>query len=357
MAPPASPNARSSRRRPVAFAAAVTALVVVGTPTVALGTPGSGAHGDDSASGVAQGEPTPDAPLETGPAPSDSSESGEDAPSGPTTPARALPPEALAPPVVVAKPAADEDATSEADEPSPVPREADADDNVSRALSHRASGWDGDDEGHGSDRSDEDDAPGRKGSDGYGSQIIAPAPPPSFGRRGDDSEAFGLSGGEDVPDDHYAPRLAPAAAVASAIIESRTAPAPAPAVPAESPAAETGRAIVHRRAGKLPARPESIAPSTPPSVILPPPATRTVPSIVAKAPRSRSATSHRPPRVAAGVASAAKVAVAASRSPWLPIGLLAVAAIYILGQRAMDRGSKLSYAGRSGEPDDEIIEI
>jgi hypothetical protein len=46
-----------------------------------------------------------------------------------------------------------------------------------------------------------------------------------------------------------------------------------------------------------------------------------------------------------------------SRSPWLPFGLLAMALLYLLGQRALDRGAKLSYAGRTGEPDDELIEL
>lgn len=57
------------------------------------------------------------------------------------------------------------------------------------------------------------------------------------------------------------------------------------------------------------------------------------------------------------VASAAKAAMAASRSPWLAIGLLGLAVMYLLGQRAMDRSSKLSCAGSTGEPDDKLIEL
>ncbi len=60
----------------------------------------------------------------------------------------------------------------------------------------------------------------------------------------------------------------------------------------------------------------------------------------------------------ADLAQGARVATeTAARSPWLPIGLLVIAFLYILGQRAMDRGSKLSYAGRVGDPDDELIEL
>jgi hypothetical protein len=47
----------------------------------------------------------------------------------------------------------------------------------------------------------------------------------------------------------------------------------------------------------------------------------------------------------------------ATRSPWLPFGVLLAAALYLLGQRRLDRGRKLSYAGRPGEPDDEFIEL
>ena len=47
----------------------------------------------------------------------------------------------------------------------------------------------------------------------------------------------------------------------------------------------------------------------------------------------------------------------AARSPWLPFGVVLAAALYLLGQRRLDRGRKLSYAGRPGEPDDEFIEL
>jgi hypothetical protein len=39
------------------------------------------------------------------------------------------------------------------------------------------------------------------------------------------------------------------------------------------------------------------------------------------------------------------------------VGVLLAAALYLLGQRRLDRGRKLSYAGRPGEPDDEFIEL
>jgi hypothetical protein len=47
----------------------------------------------------------------------------------------------------------------------------------------------------------------------------------------------------------------------------------------------------------------------------------------------------------------------ATRSPWLPVAVLLAAGLYLLGQRRLDRGRKLSYAGRPGEPDDEFIEL
>ena len=58
-----------------------------------------------------------------------------------------------------------------------------------------------------------------------------------------------------------------------------------------------------------------------------------------------------------GMRTAARAAVVVSRSPWMSGGLLLAALLYLLGQRAMDRGAKLSYAGRPGEPDDELIEL
>ena len=47
----------------------------------------------------------------------------------------------------------------------------------------------------------------------------------------------------------------------------------------------------------------------------------------------------------------------ATRSPWLPFGVVLAAVLYLLGQRRLDRGRKLAYAGRPGEPDDEFIEL
>ncbi len=38
-------------------------------------------------------------------------------------------------------------------------------------------------------------------------------------------------------------------------------------------------------------------------------------------------------------------------------GLLIAAGLYLLGQRRLDRGSKLRYAGRSGDGDDELIDL
>jgi hypothetical protein len=47
----------------------------------------------------------------------------------------------------------------------------------------------------------------------------------------------------------------------------------------------------------------------------------------------------------------------ATRSGWLPFGVVLAAVLYLLGQRRLDRGRKLAYAGRPGEPDDEFIEL
>jgi hypothetical protein len=47
----------------------------------------------------------------------------------------------------------------------------------------------------------------------------------------------------------------------------------------------------------------------------------------------------------------------AGRSPWLLLGLLMASAAYVLSQRLIDGGSKLSHAGRGDEPDDELIEL
>ena len=47
----------------------------------------------------------------------------------------------------------------------------------------------------------------------------------------------------------------------------------------------------------------------------------------------------------------------AARSPWLPFGVVLAAVLYLLGQRRLDRGRKLSYAGHPGDPDDEFIEL
>ena len=71
------------------------------------------------------------------------------------------------------------------------------------------------------------------------------------------------------------------------------------------------------------------------------------------------AVDHRPP--AADLPHAAtrviRAVADAGRSPWLPIALLLATVAYVLGQRLMDGGAKLSHAGRGDEPDDELIEL
>ena len=61
-----------------------------------------------------------------------------------------------------------------------------------------------------------------------------------------------------------------------------------------------------------------------------------------------------PPAAARGVVRAV---TDAGRSPWLPIALLLATVAYVLGQRLMDGGAKLSHAGHGDEPDDELIEL
>ncbi len=62
-------------------------------------------------------------------------------------------------------------------------------------------------------------------------------------------------------------------------------------------------------------------------------------------------------RVSPTATTAAKVAVDAGRSPWFPVGLVIAVGLYLLGQRRLDRGAKLRYAGRPGEGDDELIDL
>jgi hypothetical protein len=90
----------------------------------------------------------------------------------------------------------------------------------------------------------------------------------------------------------------------------------------------------------------------------PPPAATAPP---APAPAAPLRVRHRPvPAPAAGaqaVRGAVRVVTGAGRSPWLPIALLLATVAYVLGQRLMDGGRKLSHAGQGDEPDDELIEL
>jgi hypothetical protein len=70
---------------------------------------------------------------------------------------------------------------------------------------------------------------------------------------------------------------------------------------------------------------------------------------------------HRPPAAHIPHAAAATRVISAvadaGRSPWLPVALLLATVAYVLGQRLMDGGAKLSHAGHGDEPDDELIEL
>ena len=158
--------------------------------------------------------------------------------------------------------------------------------------------------------------------------------------------------------------VAPASAASSAPVATPPAPVAVAAAPAGDPgpsSAPVGKAPVHRRldspaahrADRAAARagvPRSVVRALS-SVIGSPPVVSPAP------PRGRRAVSHRAPQMVVGMRTAARAAVVVSRSPWMSGGLLLAALLYLLGQRAMDRGAKLSYAGRPGEPDDELIEL
>ena len=142
--------------------------------------------------------------------------------------------------------------------------------------------------------------------------------------------------------------------------------APAPAVQAPAATPTAAGAVAHARG------PASVAVATSPraQTSSPPPvtATPTTPSTtppVALSGAVQAVTSTVTPervkriveRVSPPAAAAAKVAVDAGRSPWFPAGLLIATILYLLGQRRLDRGAKLKYAGRSGDADDEMIEL
>jgi hypothetical protein len=57
------------------------------------------------------------------------------------------------------------------------------------------------------------------------------------------------------------------------------------------------------------------------------------------------------------VSRTAEKVVEVGRSPWLPVGVLVAAILYLLGQRRIDGGGRLSHAGRPGDPDDELIDL
>jgi hypothetical protein len=61
--------------------------------------------------------------------------------------------------------------------------------------------------------------------------------------------------------------------------------------------------------------------------------------------------------IAPVVSGATETVVAVGRSPWLLVGVLIAAFLYLVGQRRIDGGSRLSHAGRPGDPDDEQIEL
>jgi hypothetical protein len=162
---------------------------------------------------------------------------------------------------------------------------------------------------------------------------------------------------------------APAAPVRSAApVDPATPASPAPAGAASSaPAQRAADGAAQRRAGSReteapvpsaatsPPSPDAAAADVAPSAATPV-ATPDAPAAGASTERARAARSHapEPQRPASAVT---KVLSTATRSPWLPVGVVLAAVLYLLGQRRLDRGRKLSYAGRPGEPDDEFIEL
>lgn len=219
------------------------------------------------------------------------------------------------------------------------------------------------------------DAPGSNGS-----EDIDPAMPPGFRDAFGSTYLLGVTAGgvidTSIPGD-------PVSADAPTPGPEST---PGPATPAASPSPEslgTGGGP----GSEIPASPAmpplspgadqpgivpgDAPPTRTPAVILPPAPVRVATTLLSAAALERSAAQPRvrhdmmPKRVAekaletAGDAGevTAETADKAAHSPWLPVGLLGMALLYLLGQRALDRGSKLSYAGRAGDPDDELIEL
>ena len=126
--------------------------------------------------------------------------------------------------------------------------------------------------------------------------------------------------------------------------------------------ARRSREIAPTGAGRRPAAPVRVAALAPVPRIAPPGSTaqagttgRASPA-VADPPRvhHRSRVTGIPHAAARGVVRAV---ADAGRSPWLPIALLLATVAYLLGQRLMDGGAKLSHAGHGDEPDDELIEL
>ena len=210
--------------------------------------------------------------------------------------------------------------------------------------------------------------------DPSGPEEVDPAAPPGF-RDAFGSYLLGVVAGGAGPSAANEPVAAPDPSAGDAAERIDAGSAFAPATPATGVtgiviAPET---VIPAAAPVLPPAERPDVPPVPaeagagadaiPVAILPPPASRVPSKVVSAAVRYHSIAHpvrpHRlsPQGVANAVKGAGEVTIKASRSPWLPLGLLALGLLYLLGQRAMDRGSKLSYAGRAGEPDDELIEL
>ena len=222
----------------------------------------------------------------------------------------------------------------------------------------------------------EADATAPSKDDGGGSPGIDPAPPPSaalsiltritaalFGSRGGSSDAASPSGGASA-ETTAVPAGPPPGAVGEtpAAVPAASVAAPAPAVHAPAARPTAAGAVAHARGSASAAAvapPRAQTPSPPPVA-----ATPTTPP-VALSGAVQAVTSTVTPervrriveRVSPPAAAAAKVAVDAGRSPWFPAGLLIATVLYLLGQRRLDRGAKLKYAGRPGDADDEMIEL
>jgi len=413
MAPPPHRNSRTHRRRSASLLAAMTAIAVVGAPAGALANSGPDAPAVDPASpdslalsAAAPGPALASAPEAT-PAPAPEPAPGEDVPADPEAQPVAAPVPAEPEPepvIVVPQEAAPADALAVTAPPAlagPVPVADPAPagppalgpvvpaDPVSTPAQALPLGLDSVTAGIGSQPTKDapeaagptqapspvgiDPRPEDQGTDP--SEILVPASPPGLPPEYGDSSllaaaappALGVDPGSVAPSSPSDPAVPgdPGVTIAG---DPAAAAATTPLTPAEQLAALPVDTITvaalgpapHRRrspAGHDATAPDPTAPSQVREAVLPVLLSHGVKVTVAAARIHGVRHSVVPGAVGKVGKNVKKKAEEVGRSPWLPVGLLAIGLLYLLGQRAMDRGSKLSYAGRTGAPDDELIEL